>query len=181
MRAFLVLIATLLLASPALGQDPSPHRGFWIGFGIGGGANLSEDAEGARAGGSGYIRLGGTVNPLLLVGGEVIGWARDEDGATVTQGNAAAVIQFYPNRGGFFLKAGLGFASWARSTSSGNATTTVTEGGFGATVGGGYDVRLGSNLFLTPNLDFLIQTVESDVFTENTGYLALFTVGLTWH
>lgn len=175
------LLAALLFASPLLAQDESPHRGFWIGFGIGGGANLSEDAEGARPGGAAYLRLGGTVNPLLLVGAEVIGWGREQNGTTVTQGNAAAIVQFYPNRAGFFLKAGLGFASWARSRSSGNTTTTVTEGGFGATFGGGYDIRVGTNLFLTPNLDFLIQAVESDVFSNNTGYLAVFTVGLTWH
>jgi outer membrane autotransporter protein len=84
-------------------------------------------------------------------------------------------------RRGLYLKGGLGFASWSQASSSGPTTVTTTEGGFGATVGGGYDIQIGNNLFLTPNLDFLIQVVDSDTFSATTGYLILFTLGLTWH
>jgi hypothetical protein len=176
------LLAGSLLAPPAVAQRrEARHDGFWVGFGVGAGTNFTEGYDDARLGGSGYVRLGGTVSPALLIGGEVMGWVRDRAGTTLSQGNATASVLLYPVRRGLYLKGGLGFASWSAQTSSGNTTTTTTEGGFGATIGGGYDVQIGNNLFLTPNLDFLIQVVDSELFAATTGYLALFTVGLTWH
>jgi hypothetical protein len=162
MRALILALLTVgLTAAPAAAQDQTNHEGFWIGFGLGG---------------------GGTVNPMLLIGGEVIGWARTVEGSTVSQGNVTADVLFYPNRRGFYLKSGLGFATWSWTTSPGpNTTTRVTNGGFGATFGGGYDFQLGNNIYLTPNIDLLIQVVDSSIFTSNTGYLMLFTLGLTWH
>jgi hypothetical protein len=183
MRAFgLALIASFHLAAPAAAQEtPARHQGFWVGFGLGAGSNLTDGYDDARLGGSGYVRLGGTVTQRLLVGGEALGWARTQDGSTISQGNVTATLLVYPARQGLFLKGGLGFASWSQASTSGNTTITTTEGGFGATVGGGYDVRLGRNLFLTPNVDFLLQAVDSEAFANTTGYLVLFTLGLTWH
>jgi hypothetical protein len=177
-----VLAATCLAIGSAAAQDGVPqHAGFWVGFGLGGGSNLTDGYDDARLGGSAYVRLGGTITQRLLVGGEAIGWARTQNGSTLSQGNVTASVLFYPARHGFYLKAGAGFASWSQASSSGNTTTTTAEGGFGATFGGGYDVRLGRNLYLTPNLDVLFQAVPSDIFTNTTGYLILFTLGLTWH
>jgi hypothetical protein len=183
MRTFTFLLAlTTLLAPPAAAQRREPrHDGFWIGFGLGAGTNLTEGYDDARLGGSGYVRLGGTVSPMLLIGGEAMGWVREQAGTTISQGNLTASVLVYPVRRGFYLKGGLGFASWSAQTSSGNTTVTTTEGGFGATAGGGYDIQIGSNLFITPNLDFLLQVVDSDTFPATTGYLILFTLGLTWH
>lgn len=181
----LVLLVLATVASSAAAQRREVrHDGFWISFGLGGGSNLTDGYEDARLGGAGYVRLGGTVNPMLLVGGEAMAWAREQNGTTVSQGNLTASVLLYPVRRGFYLKGGLGFASWSQAFTSGNTTTTTTEGGFGATLGGGYDIQLGDNLFLTPNLDFLLQAVSNDAFantTGTTGYLVLFTVGLTWH
>jgi hypothetical protein len=172
----------MTLSPPAAAQRREPrHDGFWVGFGFGAGSNLTEGYDDARLGGSGYVRLGGTVSPMLLIGGEAMAWVREQNGTTVSQGNLTASVLLYPARRGLYLKGGLGFASWSQASSSGNTTVTTTEGGFGATVGGGYDLQIGNNLFLTPNLDFLIQVVESTTFSATTGYLILFTLGLTWH
>jgi hypothetical protein len=171
-----------VLASPAGAQRREVrHDGFWVAFGVGAGTNLTEGYSDARLGGAGYVRLGGTVSPRLLIGGEAMGWVRERGGTTLSQGNATATLLLYPVRRGVYLKGGLGFASWSAQTTSGPTTTTTTEGGFGATLGGGYDVQIGNNLFLTPNVDFLIQIVDSEIFTATTGYLVLFTLGLTWH
>jgi hypothetical protein len=182
--AFAILpVLFMLLSSPAAAQRREPrHDGFWVGFGLGAGSNLTEGYDDARLGGSGYVRLGGTVSPMLLIGGEAMGWAREQNGTTVSQGNLTASVLLYPVRRGVYLKGGLGFASWsARTSPSAGTTVTTTEGGFGATVGGGYDLQIGNNLFLTPNVDFLLQVVNSDAFSATTGYLILFTLGLTWH
>jgi Outer membrane protein beta-barrel domain len=183
-----LLILLGIPAAPALAQEdarpPVEHRGFWIGFGAGGGMNFADFAEGSRAGVGGYVRLGGTVSPKILLGGEASGWGRDIGGGTFSESGGMAVVLFYPAGPGAFLKAGAGFAGWAVSTSVGSTTTTTTAGGFAGTLGIGYDLRIGTNLFLTPNLDFLYHTLESDntAFASiSAGAVLLFTLGLTWH
>ena len=177
---FIAGVVALAVTFPAAAQQAVPvsaREGFWIGFGLGGGSNLTEGFEGIRGGGAGFIRLGGTVTPQLLIGGEGLSWARSENNSTSSQGNVAAVVYFYPSAtGGLFLKSGLGFASRVWRLEFGNTTTTTTETGFGATFGGGLDIQLGNNFYLTPNLDFLVQTIEG-----TTGGLILFTIGATWH
>jgi hypothetical protein len=187
------LVAALALAGAsgvASGQRAAwqEHRGFWIGFGLGGGVNLSDGFDGDRlGGGTGYVRLGGTPSQRVLLGFEGIGWARDQSGATLGRGNGSFVALFYPSaQGGGFLKGGVGVASISRSTTSGNTTTTTTKAGFGLTVGAGWDVRLGTNLYLTPNLDFLLQALESDTDPvlgdiPGTNTIVMFTLGLVWH
>lgn len=180
-----------ILAGFAAAQAPSnvhEHRGFWIGFGVGGGTNLSEGLDGKRVGGgAGYLRLGGTVSQRVLLGFDGVFWGRDESGNTIARGNGSFALLYYPSaRGGGFLKGGLGWASITRSSTSGNTTTETTKGGFGLTLGTGWDVRLGRNLYLTPNVDFLFQAFSSEVDPvlgkiPGTNTILLFTLGLGWH
>jgi hypothetical protein len=179
--ALLALAMVSLVALPARAQREGKHEGFWIGFGLGGGSNLSTDAKGYRAGGAAYLRMGGTLNQSVLLGGELSAWGRTVQGTTISRANVTGTATIYPARTGLFLKGGVGFATWMSSTSAGNLTSTYTDGGFGATGGMGYDLQIGSNLFLTPNVDFVYQYVESSVFTNSSGYLLLVTLGLTWH
>lgn len=177
------MVVLSIVATPGHAQRREPrHDGFWVAFGLGAGSNLTEGYDDGRLGGAGYVRLGGTVSPMLLIGGEAMGWVREQNGTTVSQGNLTASVLLYPVRRGLYLKGGLGFASWSQaSRPAANTTVTITEGGFGTTLGGGYDLQIGNNLFLTPSLDFLLQVVDSEAFTATTGYLVLFTLGLTWH
>ncbi|PYO95988.1 MAG: hypothetical protein DMD62_00135 [Gemmatimonadetes bacterium] len=182
---FALVAGTVAAQAPA---DIHEHRGFWIGFGLGGGVNLSEGLDGERlGGGAGYLRLGGTVSQRVLLGFDGIFWGRDENGNSIARGNSSFAMLFYPSgRGGGFLKGGLGWSNIARVTTSGNSTTTTTKSGFGLTLGTGWDVRLGHNLYLTPNLDFLFQAFSSEVDPvlgeiPGTNTILLFTLGLTWH
>ena len=193
--ALLTVMALTLAAGVAAAQAAGgtgggghEHKGFWIGFGLGGGANLTKGLDGeSLSGGGGYFRLGGTPNQRWLLGFEGNFWGRDQDGATIARGNGTFTALFYPSeRGGAFLKGGVGWASISRETTSGNSTTTTTEGGFGLTAGLGADVRLGRNIYLTPNVDALFQWFESKtdpVLGTIPGHntLLLFTLGLTWH
>ncbi len=159
------------------------HQGFWIGFGLGGGANTSEGLDDSRrGGGAAYLRLGGTVSQQVLLGGEVIGWGRSDDGATVSRGNATFSVLVYPSRsGGFFLKGGVGGANVTVETEERGGRLTREESGFGGTVGAGFDIRLGRNIYLTPNIDWLFQAFDAGQNLASTNTLLLFTLGLTWH
>jgi hypothetical protein len=182
MRSALLALAVLsAVAAPAHAQREARHQGFWIGFGIGGGSNMSDEAAGVRAGGAAYVRLGGTLSQSVLLGGEISAWARSIEGSTVSRANMNATMMLYPMRNGLFVKAGAGFATWMSSSSSGGTTISHTDGGFGGSAGLGYELQIGGNLFLSPNVDFAYQRVESEFFSNTNGYLLLFTLGLTWH
>jgi hypothetical protein len=127
------------------------------------------------------------VSQKVMLGFDGVFWGRDQDNNGIARGNSTFSMLFYPSKsGGGFLKSGIGWANVAHASTSGNSTTTTTKSGFGLTLGAGWDVRLGSNLYLTPNLDFLFQAFESEDdpvlgHIPGTNTLLLFTLGLTWH
>lgn len=191
MRAFgrstvtLVLLA-LLAASTGLAQRPQTRQGFWIGFGFGyGSADFTCDGcpnfdrESSVAG---FLKLGGTLRPNLLLGGELDGWSKSESGdVTETIGNASVALYWYPMvQGGFFLKGGLGASSYQLKV--GNASVDKT--GFGLLTGLGYDIRIGGNTSLTPIADFFwgnqgdIPELLVQGFKTNVIHLGL---GVTFH
>ncbi len=187
-RALSVGLLAATLAVAPLAAQGGTHKGFWIGFGLGGGANLSKGLDGKSLwGGNGYIRLGGTPSQQLLLGGEVLGWTVDQNNQTLNRGNVHFVAMYYPSpSSGFYLKGGIGGASIGRESHSGSTTTTTTKGGFGAGAGLGYEVKLGKNIYLVPSADFLFQAFkkETDPVLGNipgTNSLLLFNLGLTWH
>lgn len=182
------IIIAALTASIVGAQEAPRRKGFWIGFGLGPGVNLSQGLDDKSLwGGNGYVRLGGTTRPNLLLGGEAIGWTVDYRDVTLSRGNVHFVTVWYPNvSSGFYLKGGVGGASIARAKTSGNTETRTTKGGFGAGLGTGYEIRIGRNLYLVPSADLLIQLFEKEtdqVLGEIPGSntLLLFNLGLTWH
>jgi len=178
------LAALVLLTSwTASAQRLQRHDGFWIGFGLGGGWNTSEGLDDARRGGfAGYFRLGGSPSQKVLLGGEAIAWGRSENGVAVSRGNATFSIMFFPSRnGGFFLKGGVGGANVTVAASGFGVTVTDSQQGFGSTFGLGFDVRLGRNIYLTPNVDFLFQAFDAGGGQTSTNTLTLINLGLTWH
>ena len=178
-----IAILTMFVGTAGQAQSRQRHDGFWIGFGIGGGVNASANND-ERGGGALSLRLGGTLSQKFLIGGELSVWGRQEDtilgdnSLTVTRSNATFTTMFFPSEaGGFYVKAGIGGANVEAEA----AGVKVTEKGMGTTLGLGYDIRLGRNLYLTPNLDWLIQTFENDVGETTSNSLFLVTIGLTWH
>ena len=187
LRLHIAALTVLLLVcatSDGAAQRRHRHEGFWIGFGIGGGVNTAENVEeGERGGGAVYIRLGGTLSQKWLLGGEISVWGRQEDtilgdnSVSLTRSNATFTAMFFPSsNGGFFIKGGLGGANVELQAGG----VKISEQGVGTTLGLGHDVRLGRNLYLTPNFDLLIQTFETASQTT-TNTLVLLTLGLTWH
>jgi len=141
----------------ATAQHPVTREGFWgaIGFGYGHNSLTASNAtfaDSAQGGGVAFFfKAGGTVSPSLRVGGEGNLWLKDVSGLTETVGNVSAALYFYPApRSGFFLKGGVGLASY--ELSQGNASSTTT--GFGLVAGLGYDIHLGGKVSLVPVANF---------------------------
>ena len=186
MRTFAIRLSVwlaLLVFAPGLAaQDENlqRHDGFWISFGLGSGWGNSESVFSSDIGAplAVQVRLGTTVNQRLLVGVESAAWLRVDIGAATTRANTTLTAMFYPwERGGFYAKGGFGVSNHTNAAITGAADS---EYGFGSTFGLGYDIRLGQNLYLTPNVDVLVQSIDYGAGATTTS-LTLLTLGLVWH
>ena len=180
-----VVTLVVCLASTAHAQGRHRHDGFWVGFGFGGGVNTAANVEeGKRGGAAAFVRLGGTLSQKWLLGGELSIWGRQDDAVlgdntvSLTRSNATLTVLFFPSEdGGFFLKGGLGGANVQLQ----DGGPKLTKQGMGTTLGVGWDVKLGRNIYLVPNFDVLIQMFETSGNGTATNTLLLLTVGVMWH
>lgn len=156
---------TLLAAALQLGlatdgeaQHPQERHGFWIGFGFGyGSGRTSSDVisgSSGTGGGTGYLKMGGTLSQKVLLGGESNALVRPNvqgTDAVRIQGNTSFAVYFYPAAtAGFFVKGGAGFSSFLQS----NLDVTMEGSGWGLVAGVGYDIRVGRNTSLTPVVNY---------------------------
>jgi hypothetical protein len=156
-------------AAPSRGENRHPRRGFWISGGLGYGSLGCDNCGGREGGLSGGLQLGGSLSQKVLLGGGTSGWTKDQGGATLSVGTLVALIRFYPSStGGFFLLGGLGLGTiYAKVDGFGDDTET----GGGALLGLGYDLRVGSNVSLTPFWNgFAVKTSNADA---NVGQIGL--------
>jgi hypothetical protein len=200
MRARLLIVwalsavASLASASVAsAASHPQDRHGFWIGFGFGAGsAKATCDDCGSsnrETGVAGYLKLGGTLNERLLLGGESNIWSKTQEGVTVNFYNAAATLTLYPQpASGLFIKGGVGLSLVDTQFREGSATVTVDPGyGLGLIAGAGYDVRVGKNISITPAINFWYGKPgnvphEGEPFATNWRQNVVdFTVGVTFH
>ena len=172
---------------------PNLARASGLNSGLAAGGTHRRDwtVTGGGGGGAFHLRLGGTPSPNVLIGAEFVGWNRvcrsfvfacKEGGITVGRGNVTFSVLLFPSRtGGFYVKGGIGGSSATIVTNVLGANVSAKKDGFGATVGTGIDIRLGSNLYLTPGLDWLFQAFDAGQNLASTNTLFLITLGLTWH
>ena len=184
--AVAVLAALAAAATPLAGQRPQTREGFWIGFGFGAGS-ARETCDGCGdttvTGFTGFVKIGGTVTPKLLLAGDVHVWTKDYNPGTEALGSVTMIAQYYPNvRSGFFVKGGLGFADYDFSDGG-----SVRGTGPGAILGLGYDIRVARNLSITPTLDLwhgAVGDLKSGSTTVATGWKQTvfdFNLGVTFH
>ena len=158
-----MLAAAAALTTCATGtgraQHPPQRHGFWIGTGFGYGSlartcDACENLPGEPAL-SGYLKLGTTVVPQLLMGVEANGWRKNIQGTTVTAVNASVVSYVYLKpTSGFFFKGGLGVSYYREDVAVKTPEDTASTTGFGLTAGIGYDYRVADNISLTPVANF---------------------------
>jgi len=182
MRAMLLLIAVATSAASA--QQVRTRNGFWVGAGLGFGSlqlSCSGCTNGPRSNAlSGFVKLGGTINGHLLLGGETDLWVRSST-TTKVAGNTSATAYYYPApASGLFLRAGLGIAYYQEKSATNAAI------GVGFVVGAGYDFAVGPHTSLTSVANFnwgAPGDVQRGLLTlpsvkQNLLQLGL---GITWH
>ena len=173
----LTLVTLSLAAAPAAAQHPQTREGFWAGVGMGWGSfGLSCDGcAGLDRTGSytGYVNVGGTLRPNLLLGAELNGWTKSEDGATVRLANASAAAYWYPTvQSGLFLKGGMGYSR----LSADNGLVSASDGGWGLLMGLGYDMRVARATSITPVLNYF-----RGAFDGGSADVVQLGLGVTFH
>lgn len=148
------------------------RRGFWVALGLGAGGESFDLRTGVGYSGVLYqptvsLRLGGTVNPHLRLGGELLSWINELNHATESLSSALFVAQFYPAASmGLYLKGGLGIGRNAVDFQDGFGEGDT---GFAGLLGAGYELRLGRHLYLNPAIDLVGHTYDN---RRGTGYRA---------
>lgn len=100
------------------------------------------------------LRLGGTPDPYVRVGGELFGWGAETDEGDETFAAVLGVVQFYPLKdGGLWLKAGGGYAESGIDFFDPTFFDT-SESGFAWSVGAGYEIQLSRSLAIGPSVEF---------------------------
>ena len=185
----------LLCASPLLAQGGAPHRDgltATIGLGIGSAGVTCDICESERESApTVMLRVGGAYAPDLIFAAELNAWSKSEvseatgDKARVRIATLNAVVQWYPQLdGGFFVDAGIGVGtirSELLNSATGTATARTTALGY--QLGAGWDIRVASNISLTPYATFFGtaggKVKESD--TKIDGNVGQIGIGLTFH
>lgn len=142
--ALLGALALIVTAVPSVAQNEPLRKGFFIGFGMGGGGG-EMSGPGQSDGGMGWLTLGGTVSQKIRLAADYE--VQVPDGSAFTLGTSTLAVLFYPTRrSNFFLKGGVG-AALANYNGNGPDGTGI---GFGSVLGIGYDFRIGKKISITP-------------------------------
>jgi hypothetical protein len=179
-RSTWVLLAVLLgLPSAGMGQGrPQTREGFFIGVGLGWGSLGCADCVSRESSGAAELKLGGALNPQLLIGGASTVWTKkDASGTRLTHGTVTFMAQYYPSvTSGFWVKGGVGVAQLMAESTVLGVNVTVTDNGLGLNAGLGYDVRVGTNFSLSPYSSWSWGSFEGG--SADHFQLGL---GVTWH
>lgn len=187
-RAFLT--ASILVSSVTALQAQggvAEHRGFWFGAGVGlGSARLSCSIcrSGRDGGTSGYLRVGATVTPRLLVGAETVVWYHSQDQIDYLLGSLQAIVVLYPlKKSGLYFKTGLGIAQYSAKDDDDKVSSQALAGQFGA----GYEIPISRSMSIVPYANFIGSSGADVRFNDTVSGLSANTsliqvgVGITLH
>ena len=154
LRVIPMAIAFLLPASGAVSAQDAPRGlsvvseggrgGFWAGFSLGAGGEAFDLRDGLGYSEELYrptvsLRLGGTVNQSVRLGGEVLAWINERDHEVESLSSFLFVGQLYPVRStGLYLKGGLGLGRNAVEFDEGGS---IGDTGFAGLLGAGWEIR----------------------------------------
>ena len=160
----LVAAVSAAAAAPTLVAQEKPTRsGFGFSLGLGQGSTgvtcdgCEQYEEDRLSGLTGYVRIGGYVNPKFFVGVEGTGWMKNSNSLDRRIAAVSVVFLGYPSMtGGFFVRSGAGVI---RAVIEDGTNSAVGEG-LSWQLGVGYDVPLGVRVAFTPFLTY-VQSMQT--------------------
>jgi len=147
-------------------KNPTRRSGFWGSIGLGVGSETfsvpdSVAQPGWLAAPTFNMRIGGTPDIHLRLGGEVISWYNDDGAYSQSLGGMVGIAQLYPSTTqGFFLKGGGGYAWNSFGTDYYCAYYYCYQygysydSGFMWTAGAGWEIPISRKLNIMPTVDY---------------------------
>jgi Outer membrane protein beta-barrel domain len=132
------------------------RSGFWGGLAVGAGSESFDLRDG-----QGYseeltrptisLRLGGTVNQHVRLGGEILAWIDDRDRQVESLTSFLFIGQLYPlATTGLYLKGGAGLGRNAVDFDEGGS---IGDTGFAGLLGAGWEIQVGRRFYINPAFD----------------------------
>ena len=172
-RLLVPVMATMLALAPraAQSQVPDRHHALWVTTGLGVGTSSISCDECVRGdlgeGLTATIGVGFALTPRLSLAVGTNGWLKTTDGVMDRIGYFTAVMRYYfgPD---LYLGAGGGLAHHRAGIKRSGPSATregITQFAPALQVEGGYDIRLGSQLILSPFVS-LNRSLSADLKKE---------------
>jgi len=186
-----VSVAAALIVPGALEAQSGPrHSGMWLGVGAGAGSarvTCATCVEERLGGPSGYLRLGGTISPSVLLGGEGSIWVKTDEDQDQLLGSVNAIALLYPRlTSGFHVKGGLGVLRYQVNEDQ-NPDATAKVSGLSLVLGVGYDLKVASQYSLSPFASLVVSSFgtlsqdDEDLASGVNTSLFQFGLGITSH
>lgn len=194
-----LLIFSFFIISTGYAKEMQQESDWYYGFGIGGGANAKFTISGADTTFNEWLKGADPINSLITMNFKVgrklnrMFWL-GFDGTLASQtgkfGNVDALIQisnyfamlaYFPNEKGFFLRGGAGFANLQQQWVSGNTTLTAQKNGYGFLGGFGYAFPVKDNFNLTLNVDYTKQTYPAGSDNLTASQFGMIYMGFDWY
>ena len=167
------------------------HRGLWVGVGIGAGSSMVSCAicrEDRRGGPSGYMGIGATLRPALLVGAEGTVWVNATEELDQYLGALTLAAYLYPRTGsGFFVKGGLSGLRYVASEDGAAEAEQATATTVGVNLGVGYEFPVRPGYSMVPFLNVVASSFgrlhqDGETLARDLNVtLIQFGLGLTGH
>jgi Outer membrane protein beta-barrel domain len=180
----LVLVCALIPSVLQAQTNPSPN-GVWVSAGVGSGwarVACGICTADRQVGPTGYLRVGTSITPGLLLGAEANAWTRDNDeeadGRDWTRALSAVAFLYPRPAGSLYVKGGVGYINY-------HAEPDVSTGNIGLQLGAGYEFRLGRTYRVNNFVNLLassfgsLRTDDAEVVDDVSVTLLQFGVGLT--
>ena len=155
----LVTVLVVLASGSAAGQvAPGGRTGFWGAVGLGAGGESYDLRDGLGYSAQLYrptfsLRLGGTVDQHVRLGGEMLSWINQNGDAIESLTSVLFIGQLYPFGGsGLYLKGGAGLGRNAVDFPDGSG---AGDTGFAGLLGAGLEMRVGRRWYLNPTVDLI--------------------------
>ena len=164
------------------------------GYGSAAASASCEGCSGDRTGSfTGFLKLGGTLNPQVLLGVESNAWIKSLDvanglDAKLTLAAVSGTVTVYPmSTTAFFLKGGVGLSFMSTRAGLSGLSAHASKAGWGVIGGLGYDLRVGRKTSITPSFNYYYGkpgdiSVGGDVVFPGWNQNVLdFALGITFH
>ena len=148
-------------AANSLRRTPA---GMWLSAGLGGGwtrVSCAICGTDRNLGPAGYLRVGTTLRPGLLMAVEANGWTRDDEDIRSNVVTGGVVAQLYPDPdGGLFLRGGLAYVRFSAAEQE-RDDDGVGANLFGLLMGAGYEFPIGRGVNVTNYASLLASSFGS--------------------